>query len=284
MLSLHNWGGTGFRGTADGTILADRYNVVAIGVDYLGSGPLEEQGGYPYDFGWLQALDALRALYAVFSGLRRRGIRFADDRLYATGGSGGGNVALMANKLAPQTFAAVIDLCGMKKLSDEIAFEPGGNLQAGYSRDPASPFHLTRDEQEIRFLGHPGHLDTMRALGCQARIISVHGVDDDVCPFADAREFAWNMKQSGLDFSFIEVTNDLVDGAVFQSTGHDLGNRSEIVDQVGRELLVNEPSGARRSGPSNFERGTDVQFRTEGGKWVVDFQQGLPIGRFESEE
>ena len=38
MLSLHNWGGTGSGGSADPGVLAEKYNVVAISVDYLQSG------------------------------------------------------------------------------------------------------------------------------------------------------------------------------------------------------------------------------------------------------
>lgn len=29
----------------------------------------------------------------------------------------------MANKLVPRTFACVVDMCGMKKLSDDVAFD-----------------------------------------------------------------------------------------------------------------------------------------------------------------
>ena len=39
MLSLHNWGGTAFTGAPDPAALVTRYDVVAIGVDYLQSGP-----------------------------------------------------------------------------------------------------------------------------------------------------------------------------------------------------------------------------------------------------
>ena len=72
---------------------------------------------------------------------------FASGRIYATGGSGGGNVSLMANKLAPRTFACTIDLCGMKKLSDDIAYNlPGGSgLDARWSRDPKSSNYLSPD-------------------------------------------------------------------------------------------------------------------------------------------
>ena len=40
---------------------------------------------------------------------------------------GGGNITLMVNKLAPRTFAAAIDMSGMARLTDDIAFNlPGG--------------------------------------------------------------------------------------------------------------------------------------------------------------
>ncbi len=287
MLSLHNWGGTAFVGTAAPEFLTNAYDVIAVGVDYLQSGPWNAQAPWPYDHGWLQALDTLRALYAVLEGLRERGIRFASERLFAAGGSGGGNVALMANKLAPNTFAAVVDLCGMKKLGDSVAFDGGKgcNLDARYSRDPASPCYIDRDGQELRFLGHPGHLAAMRAQGCAARIFSVHGVTDDVCRFDEACEFADHMAASGLDFTFVPVTKELVDGIAFLSTGHDLGNRTRIVHRVaGHVLSPRGPHAGRRNGPHNFALRGDVRYATPGGEWVVDYTKGAPAGRFERRE
>ena len=69
----------------------------------------------------------------------------------------------MANKLAPRTFAAIVDMCGMAKLSDDIAFgiEGGSSLNAGYSQDPESPEYLTPDAQALRDLGNPTHLKQM---------------------------------------------------------------------------------------------------------------------------
>lgn len=283
MLSLHNWGGTGFVGTADPAFLADKFDVVAIGVDYLQSGRQASiDDPEPYDFGWLQALDALRALHFVFNGLIQRGIPFDRSRLFTTGGSGGGNVSLMANKLAPRTFAAVIDLCGMKKLSDDIAFNlPGGSeLNARYVRDPGHAFHLSPDAQELRFLGHPKHLSIMRQLGCSASMITVHGVEDRTCP--DVDEYATNLKASGLDFTHVPVTRERIDGRIFTSTGHALGDRTLIVEQVaGRLLDPRSPQALRRSGLTDFERREEIRYPTSQGVWVVDYDSGYPVGRFE---
>ncbi|MBT4866992.1 MAG: prolyl oligopeptidase family serine peptidase, partial [Planctomycetaceae bacterium] len=165
MLTLHNWGGTDCAGTASPSALAERLNVIAICVNYLQSGrKASVEDPEPYDCGYLQSLDALRALWFVGHELKQRGLPYDSSRIFATGGSGGGNVTLMANKLAPRTFACVIDMCGMKKLSHDIAFNlPGGTgLNARWSRDPNSRNYLSSDEQEIRFVGHPQHLAAMK--------------------------------------------------------------------------------------------------------------------------
>lgn len=284
-LTLHNWGGTDCVGTADPATLAERCDCVALCVNYLQSGPADSiEGPEPYDFGWLQALDALRALHWVWQGLRERQIPFDDSRIYVAGGSGGGNVSLMANKLAPRTFAAVFDLCGMAKLSDDIAFFlPGGSeLNARYQRDPASPNFLSRDRQELHFVGHPVHLAKQQALGQQARIHVIHGATDEVCPIADARELIANAQAAGLQVVPVIVDEARVDGRIFTTTGHALGDRTAIVLQVGGPGL--DPQHAERfvrRGPTDFERRDEaVRYRTSRGEWVVSYREGWPEGRF----
>jgi hypothetical protein len=57
--------GSMIEGVKAGTgMLANNFNVIAIGVDYLQSGPQASiKDPEPYDFGWLQALDSLRAAF-----------------------------------------------------------------------------------------------------------------------------------------------------------------------------------------------------------------------------
>ncbi len=285
MLTLHNWGGTDCVGTASPHILAQRLNVVAVCVNYLQSGPKDSiEGPEPYDFGYLQGLDALRTLHWLFAGLKAKSMPFASDRIFATGGSGGGNVTLMACKLAPRTFTAVVDLCGMKKLSDDIAFNvPGGSdLNARFHRDPAHPFALTRDHQELRWLANPAHLKAMADLGTPTKIISVHGVDDRTCPFEDAEEFVSNARAARLDIQPHFIRKEDLDGKVFLSTGHSLGNRTEIVFKVaGQWLTATEATALRRPGPTDFERRDDVRYPTSNGSFVVSYKEGYPVGRFE---
>ncbi len=312
MLTLHNWGGTDCVGTASPTVLAEKLNVVALCVNYLQSGPKDSiEGPEPYDFGYLQALDALRALWWLDHGLKSREIKFARGRVFATGGSGGGNVTLMCHKLAPRTFACVVDLCGMKKLSDDIAFHlpVGSDLDARYSRDPASPNFLSLDHQELRFIGNPDHLPFGERGGVsppvtvnsdhatqnrgadaaplgkavsQCRIVTVHGVDDSTCPFADAVEMVGWMRRAKLDVEPHFISKDRVDGKIFTSTGHGLGNRTEIVLQVpSRSLSLDaKPSPIVRIGPSDFERAETIRYRTTNGAFEIDYSQGFPVGRF----
>ena len=285
MLTLHNWGGTDCVGTADPRELAAKFDVVALCVNYLQSGKVDSiDGPEPYDFGYLQALDALRALYWMTDGLTSRGKPFAAGRTFCTGGSGGGNVSLMANKLAPRTFACVIDLCGMKKLSDDIAFDlPGGSdLNARYSRDPKSKNHLTLDHQELRFVGHPLHLAEMTRLGTEAKVITVHGVDDTTCPFADAEEMAFWMRRGKLDIEPHWVSKKDLDGKALTSSGHALGNRTQIVFRVAEKYLKPDSKDAlARRGKSDFERREEVRYRTSGGAFVISYAAGYPVGRFE---
>ena len=285
MLTLHNWGGTDCVGTAAPRELASKLDVVALCVNYLQSGKADSiDGPEPYDFGYLQALDALRALYFLQDGLTKRGQPFASGRTYCTGGSGGGNVTLMANKLAPRTFACIIDMCGMKKLSDDIAFNrPGGSsLDARYSSDPKHKNFLSIDEQELRFAGHPGHLAEMKRLGTEAKIVVVHGVDDATCPYPDAVELVAWLRHAKLDVQPHFIAKADLDGKVFASSGHPLGNRTQIVFQVaGKSLLADSPDAKVRQGKSDFERREDIRYRTSGGSFVISYANGYPIGKFE---
>lgn len=284
MLTLHNWGGEDCVGTANPKVLAERLNVIAVCVNYLQSGKVDSVASpAPYDFGLLQAVDALRGLALVRNGLKQAGLTYDDGRLFCAGGSGGGNVTLMANKLAPRTFACVIDMSGMKKLTNDIAFnEPGGSsLNARWSPDPADRNYLTSDAQAIRFLGNPGHLRIMKTLGTEAKVITVHGQTDSTCPFEHAKEFASNASAAGLKIESHFIGADDVDGAVFTNTGHGLGDRTEIVFRVaGKFLDPNSNTAIRRHGPTDFEIADQVTYPTPNGKYVINYQNGIATLQF----
>jgi hypothetical protein len=284
MLTLHNWGGTEAVGSADPKALTERLDVISIAVNYLQSGKHEaNEAPEPYDFGYLQALDALRALWYVHQGLKANNTLFNAGRIYATGGSGGAQVALMCNKLAPRTFTCVIDMCGMPKLSDDIAFglAGGSTLNARYERNPRHPYYLTSDEREIRFIGNPSHLSEMKRLGHTAKIIVVHGVEDTTCPFADAKEMVELMKAAKIDVESHFVTKNLVDGKVFTSPGHSLGQRTEIVFKVAEKYLRPDSSTfLDRKTSTDFYRREDITYETTNGTYIISYENAYPVGRF----
>jgi lysophospholipase L1-like esterase/acetyl esterase/lipase len=284
MLTLHNWGGEDCVGTADPNALAERLNVIAVCVNYLQSGKRDSvESPEPYDCGYLQAVDALRALAYVRNGLKQAAQRYDDARIFCTGGSGGGNVTLMANKLAPRTFACIVDLCGMKKLSDDIAFDlpDGSSLNARWSQDTACLNYLSADDQAIRFVGNPEHLAVMKSLNATSKIIVVHGQDDATCPFADAEELVTNLQSARIEVEPYFIGKGDLDGHVFTDSGHALGNRTEIVLQVaGKYLKTDSPDAIRRTGPTDFDREEDIEYSTTNGRFVISYSGGTPVATF----
>jgi hypothetical protein len=173
----------------------------------------------------------------------------------------------------------------MAKLSDDMAFNlPGGSgLDARWSRDPNSPNWLAPATQEIRFIGNPAHLAVTKRLKSSCKIVVVHGVDDATCQFKEKQELVENMQAAGLDVEPHFITKDDLDGKVFTSSGHALGNRTEIVFQVaGKYLEAGHAETSRtRSGPSDFERRDSlVTYPVTGGNYVISYEAGYPVGRF----
>ncbi|WP_339733273.1 DUF2920 family protein [uncultured Gimesia sp.] len=287
MLNLHNWGGTNTSGAGNPAVLTKELNVIAISVDYLQSGSWKNQAamGAPYDFGYLQAIDALRALSFVYHGLQEKNIPFNSQRIYSSGGSGGGNVTLMCNKLAPHTFTCVIDICGMPRLSDDIAFHlPGGSsLNARYSQDKNDKNYLAPGAQEIRFVGNPEHLKLMKDRNNAAKIIIIHGTGDTTCPYPDAKQMFQNMKAAQLDVEAKFVTPADIDNVVFKTTGHSLGDRTQMMIQYGGDYMIpGRPQFRLRKTPTDFELKQDVIYPTSDGRYVISYADGNPTVRFES--
>ncbi|MCA9004069.1 MAG: DUF2920 family protein [Planctomycetaceae bacterium] len=285
MLNLHNWGGTNTTGAGNPAVLTKELNVIAISVDYVQSGSWKNQSGAPYDFGYLQAIDALRALSYVFQALNKQKIPFNSRRIYSTGGSGGGNVTLMCNKFAPHTFTCVVDICGMPRLSDDIAFNlPGGSsLNARYSQDKSAPNYLSPGAQELRFIGNPDHLKAMKAMGHAGKIVIIHGAGDTTCPYEDARQMFQNMQAAELDVEAKFVTEADLDGVIFKSTGHSLGDRTKMIVKYGGPFIIPGKEKFRlRQSPTDFELQQDVVYPTSDGRYVISYTNGIPAVRFEA--
>ena len=282
MLDLHNWGGMTFDGAVSPETLAAAYDVVAIGVQYFQSGD-KDKDPQPYDFGYVQAMDALRGLQFVYRSLRDADISFDATRIYGTGGSGGGNVIQMANKFAPHTFACIVDLSGMSSLTDDIAYNlPGGSgLNARYSRDPANPAYLTKGMQEIRDLGNPAHLALLVKGGNRCKIVMLHGEDDGSCLAADTHRVADAMHAVGLNVETHFFSKADIDGKLVLNTGHSIGNRTALLQHfAGDYLLPTSPKLCRLTAPCDFDQRKLISYPTSDGVYTISFPDGLPTVSF----
>ena len=274
MLMLHNWGGTYTMTVPWCDALSDRYNVIAVSVDYLQSGQAKYDK-IPYDHGLLQAMDCLRALYQIQEQLKAKGVAFNPRRVYSAGGSGGGNVSLMVNKLAPSTFSCIVDMCGMPGLTDDIAFGRG-KLNAGYSKDADSPKYLTPARQEIRDPGYLPHLQQQQKLNPDNKVIIVHGQDDEYCSVIDKITIFQNMVKAKFRPTGNFITKADLDGVVLTSSGHPLGDRQAIIIKYADLYLKeNGTLAASVKNPTDFETAGKVEFPVTGGSYIVDFS-GTP--------
>ncbi|MGD9497424.1 MAG: alpha/beta hydrolase family protein [Armatimonadota bacterium] len=275
MLVLHNWGGEYNQPhyLQWCRTFAERFNVIAISVNYLHSGQSWKEH-LPYDHGYLQAMDCIGALYTVRRQLLEAGLTFSEHRVYAMGGSGGGNVTQMALKLAPHTFACGVDICGMPGLIDAIAYGTGEGtaLNAGYSRDPNAPNYLSPDHQRIRDFGDLEHCRLLSAANPDLKIVIVHGVDDLSCPVVPKiRQYA-NMVEAGLDVDAHFLTALDVDGEAVTTTGHPVGDREQVVIKYADAYMREDGALARAtSGASDFARGGSFEYPTANGRFVIDF-------------
>ncbi len=278
MLVSHNWGDT-WKYTAPWCdILSDRFNLICLSVNYLQSGETKHNE-VPYDHGVLQAMDCLRALYEVTGELARNKINFNRRRIYAAGASGGGNISLMVNKLAPNTFGCIIDLCGMPGLTDDIAFGIGV-LNAGYSKDPQSPKYLTKAMQEIRDPGNTDHLKLQKKWQPANKVVIVHGLDDKSCNPADKMVIAANMVRTGFRPDTHFLTENDVDGKIVQNTRHAIGNRPEVISKFGGEYISESGKYPALNTKNDFDSKHEIVYPVTGGKYIISYK-AAPTIRFE---
>ena len=287
MLVLHNWGGIYNEPhyVAWCREFADRYNVAAVSVNYLQSGPGSVvPGERPYDHGFLQAMDCIRALYHLQKQIKDAGLTFNPGRCYSMGGSGGGNVTLMVGKLAPHTLACAVDICGMPGLTDGIAYgtgEFGSNLNAGYSKDPKSPAYMPADLQELLDPGNLCHLKQQYSANPGNKVVIVHGLDDSSCPVIPKINIFHNMIAAGFKPDGHFLTEWFVDGEAVLDTVHSVGNRNKVTERFADAYLLEDGKfAAELPGPNDFERREKVVYKTTNGCFEVDYTQGPPSIRF----
>jgi len=289
MVVLHGWGGDYMSESMMRWIdhFPDAFDVVVASVQYLQSGSDCLPAGLevPYDHGYLQAIDAVRATGFMLERLRESGAAFDERRTFIMGGSGGGNITQMAAKFAPHTYAVAVDCCGMPGLIDAIAYgtgEWGTTLNAAYSRDPESPSYLAAHAQRIRDYGDLEHCRVLAQTNPELKIVIIHGILDTLCPVAPKIAQFANMVEAGLDVDGRFLTEHDVDGEAVTAPDHSIGAMELATEKyAGAYLRPEGPFARRRSGPTDFELRAQVVYPVEGGRYVIDYS-GPATVRFEA--
>ena len=291
MLCLHNWGGIYDQPIYKSwcRTFAERYNVVTVSVNYLQSGDegKTDSRAHAYDFGYLQAMDCIGALFHVRNQLIDQGLVFDEHRVYSMGGSGGGNVTEMVCKLAPHTFACGVDICGMPGLIEAMAFGTGEgtHINAGYSRDPESQYFLTEDMRRIRDFGDSEHCALLAEANPGLKVVIVHGVDDASCPAVPKMEQFARMTAAGMDVDGRFLTEVDVDGYAVKTTGHPVGARDRVVMKYADDYMLPEARLPKLTEQENdFQRGGVFEYPGDDGTFAISFEDYPTIEYIPHEE
>lgn len=174
------------------------------------------------NFGLLPALDHLQVLHRVQAELP-----LDKRRIYVIGTSYGGYVAMMAAKLAPNSFKLVVDNSGFSSAADTLAVYGMGELcssrpavrllsRVAFSPNPANSYYLTPSMRRIRAVGVDEHYSDQDGV-CAS--YGYHSAHDNVAPLAAkvaAAEVVARHRRHDLKI----VTEADIDGCIFKATTH----------------------------------------------------------------
>ena len=262
MVMLHGWGGDYHQYDAYCEDWRNRYNCVMVQVNYRGS----SDASTPYDFGKYQAIDVLRCIHRV-----RKGCTINDQRIFGWGGSGGGNVILQCAKMAPNTFALIMEHAGITHPTSAADMKAGwdrpdraGGWQGtalGGTKEFPPPERLVRDP-----VYHAGLFNT--------KVYVFHPDLDTTVGVQHGIQMAYGLRAAGKDvvFTLVEGGNHSSGGAL---EPHERSRKTCTEHYCTEDILTR-----RSPGPIDFERcepislpvNDDLEFRV-----VYDAEQeGLP--------
>lgn len=216
------------------------------------------------DMGIMQALDNISAVITALEIIKDNGHKIDEGRVIISGDSHGGYLGYLCNAFAPGLFSLLIDnsawLYPAYLLDERNLYLP---LQKGGLAKIVYDYLGRRVEMDEELLYLPS---LYKKFSNQCRIVSYHGIDDELILYEDKERFA---KQIPL-FNLHKITESRVDGSMFKSTRHGLD--ADFIELLDFSLKsAGSPVKGKRIEFSSFE------YLTQKKRYVFDYSQSVPM-------
>ncbi len=260
MTLIHGWGGNYHQYDSYADDWRNRYNVICLQVQYRDSGKRGVAWQEPYDFGKYQAIDVLCCIQYV-----RENYTINDERIVGWGGSGGGNISLQAAKMAPNTFALVIDCAGITRPTnrDDVLANYENDNDGWEAAALNSGDHYTLSEWQIRSSQY-------HAAYYNAPIHILHGDKDTLVDYQHAVDMYDALIAAGKEAYLHPIANGQHS---FDGAAPSENTRKEATEKYVSDDILNR----RSDGVTDFEMNSSIQLPTdEGCVYVIDYKGGIP--------
>lgn len=233
------------------------------------------------EMGMFQALDCIRALVSVIELLNNIGVEIDSKKIIGYGFSQGAYLLYLMNAMFPELFTLIIDNSAWivpKYLEDErILFSPlqiGLKDKNGVVTNSIITFALKEKFHALQWIEDLEAYDlriVCAQMSNKAKIISFHGVDDNLVSIDDKKMFLSLLENVELKI----VSDKDIDGKMFKSTSHGLD--ADFLELF--EYVVTEDNLKRWLGKYDENRDILVgaTFKTSKYIYKLAIEDGLPV-------
>lgn len=262
-------------------------NAVNAGVPFELQGTMIPPNGHFQNFGVLQAIDHINAVYA----LQDHKVEFDPANIVAIGTSHGAYIAHLIMKFAPNLLSGIIDNsayteCGPNYvgLPFEVHQRHGGgllklNTQTKWQHSAINRVSYFGTAQRlIRDLAAPDHLATVReksASPCQIHMLN--SVADPISPIGRKERQARRLEEAGFAPVLEKITETEIDGIMLKSLGHGM--------EAGLNGLADKYLPGFKPGSEKLDRdmGTDLAFTCAHSTYRFEHKPGEKAVKFSFE-
>ncbi|MDO4720826.1 MAG: DUF2920 family protein [Peptostreptococcaceae bacterium] len=220
------------------------------------------------DMGIMQALDNLSAVTTVLEVIRDNGHKIDESRVIIAGDSHGGYLGYLCNAFAPGLFSLLIDnsawIYPVYLLEKRKLYFPLGNGAVMKIHFDYLGRRIEMDEEMLYLPSLYGKFFN------RCKIISYHGMDDELILYEDKELFARRVPLCNLN----KITESQVDGLRFKSTRHGLD--ADFMELFEFALdAAGEPDKDKKIELPSFE------YKTQRYRYIFDYSHSVPILKVE---